>query len=70
MEKLKAKKIITAILAAILLLGISVAVELFCFNGGIIALDQSDRVQTRISFDALELRDMELTEDGVFHITG
>lgn len=70
MEKLKAKKIITAILAAILLLGISVAVELFCFNGGIIALDQFDRVQTRISFDALELRDMELTEDGVFHITG
>ena len=70
MKQTSPKKWIICVVALAVWFGASVAIELFGFNGGIMALEESERVCTQVSFDALELTDLELTEDGVFRITG
>lgn len=57
-------------IAVAVLLAVSAAAELLVFQRGMIGLNTAERVCTPISFDRLVLTDMELTEDGRFHITG
>ena len=70
MKKRNSKKIGIALLVLVLLFVCSFAAELLWFQKDIRALDAEQRTRFDVAFTQLELRDLQLREDGWFDITG
>lgn len=62
-------KLLGAVTLLLLCLG-SFLVELYGFHAGVMALSAEQRVLREVPFSQLRLEDLELTEDGIFQITG
>lgn len=70
LKRLKDKKQLLFILGLIVILLCSFAVELYGFNGGIMALASAERTVVPLGAEDLLLTDLALNEDGSFAVTG